>query len=116
MAKMTEKLAREIVYERSGGLCERCGYGRATNWHHRRAAGRIWTPENGLHLCGSGTTLCHGWVTEHPMISKEWGWVVSNYAQPHSEPVVRWGVWTLLLPDGGVVPVYDKPLPGPWPS
>lgn len=114
MAKMTVKLAREIVYARSGGRCERCALVPGTNWHHRRAAGRIWTPENGLHLCGSGTTGCHGWVTEHPTISKEWGWVVSNYAVPLDQPVVRFGVWVMLHQDGGITRLA-RPLPGPWP-
>jgi hypothetical protein len=103
MTKMNEKLARKIVYERSGGICEKCGWGRATNWHHRRAAGRVWAPENGLHLCGSGTTGCHGWITEHPEISRAHGWSVSNYADPGTTPAHLWFGWRLLTPDGGVL-------------
>ena len=116
MPKMTVKLAREIVYARSLGICEMCACRRATNWHHRQSRGRVWTPENGLHLCGSGTTGCHGWVTHHPELGREWGWVVSNAPafHPAEEPAVIKGVWHLLQPDGGLVRL-DRPLPGPWP-
>lgn len=92
---MNEKISREVVYARSGGDCEvrypRVCLGRATNWHHRRAAGRIWTPANGLHVCGSGTTGCHGWITHHPAMAREFGWTVSNYTDAdvvHLVPVV----------------------------
>lgn len=92
---MNEKQAREIVYERSEGWCEVAvnGFclGRAGNWHHRGTVGRIWTPANGLHLCGSGTTGCHGWITEHPKISLAMGWSVSSFTDldaVHLVPVV----------------------------
>ena len=99
--------AREIVAARSGGLCERCGRAPATNWHHRRArsAGGAWSPENGLHLCGSGTTGCHGEVTVNPRISYERGWSVRSTANPADVPVWLAGKgWHHLLPDGGIRP------------
>lgn len=61
---------REAIEERSGGWCEArlplvC-MGAATNIHHRlpEGAGGPATMANLIHLCGSGTTGCHGWV-EH---------------------------------------------------
>lgn len=97
-------LARKIVYERSEGWCEvalrgRC-FGRAGNWHHRRAAGRIWTPANGLHVCGSGTTGCHGWITENSRLAMARGWVVSNFVSAevvHLVPVDLRGERSVLL-------------------
>jgi hypothetical protein len=104
---MNVRMAREIVYARSERVCERCGLCRATNWHHRRAAGRIWTPENGLDLDGSGTTGCHGWVTEHPELAKRYGWVVRERQSPLWVPVLIVGRWHYLTRDGQKVPVRD---------
>jgi hypothetical protein len=102
-----EAKARAVVAARSGGLCERCGRAPATNWHHRqgRSAGGVWSPENGLHLCGSGTTGCHGEVTVNPRISYERGWSVRSTADPAAEPVWLAGRgWHYLDADGGVRP------------
>lgn len=47
--------------------CVLCG-GRASNWHEKVTRGRGGPRDafNAVPLCGSGTTGCHGWVTEHP--------------------------------------------------
>lgn len=102
---MREPQARKLVYARSQGRCEICDAREATNFHHRQSHGRIWTPQNGLHLCGSGTTGCHGWVTEHPRISRDLGWMVSNFlptTAPGETPALVCGRWCVLLRDGGL--------------
>lgn len=50
----------------SDQLCVRCGR-RASNWHERVSRGRGGPRDsfNAVPICGSGTTGCHGWVTEH---------------------------------------------------
>lgn len=114
---MNQNTARAVVYERSQGWCEvalrgHC-LGRATNWHHRRSAGRVWTPANGLHLCGSGTIGCHGWVTEHPRLAMARGWIVSNYVAAdvvHLVPVDLRGEREVLLHP--VKPLYLGVAPG----
>jgi hypothetical protein len=96
------------VAARSGGRCEAgidgC-YGTATNIHHRqRRAGGNHTAANLMHLCGSGTTGCHGWITEHPALSRAAGWIVSFAGDPASDPVryrCRSLVW--LTEDGRMV-------------
>lgn len=101
-----EREARRIVAERSGGVCEMCGAARATNWHHRKNAsqGGLWCPSNGLHLCGSGSTGDHGWVTEHPtQAHDDGGWVVWSHEDPAAVPVLVAGRgWVLLGADGSV--------------
>jgi hypothetical protein len=114
---MNEATARRLVYARSQGICEICWQSRGTNWHHRRSAGRIWTPENGLHLCGSGTTGCHGWVTTHPSVSRQLGWMVSNSVAPervHAVLALLHGRWMTLEPDGAahVIPWHLRAPPG----
>lgn len=117
---MSESMARELVYGRSSHWCEvrREGtcLGVAGNWHHRKSAGRVWTPSNGLHLCGSGTTGCHGWITEHPADAYKNGWMVRSSADPALAPVYAWrphatGPQWLLLDDyGGAVEIEGAEL------
>ena len=65
-----ERSTREAVCNRSGGRCEICGE-IATNMHHRkkRSQGGQWSPANVLHLCGTGTTGCHGYFENHPKVA-----------------------------------------------
>lgn len=102
---MGETTARKILYARSERVCERCGRRRATNAHHRRAAGRVWSAENLLDLCGSGTTGCHGFVTDQEVaLSREYGWVVLSGHDPLWTPTLvstRHGFrWCYLTRDG----------------
>lgn len=114
--------SRALVRARSGGMCEVCGLTPATNIHHRRARGMggtrraIHTPDWLLHLCGSGTQGCHGYVEAHPELSYAKGWKLRYYQHPSTAPVEltpRWYIsdsppvqlrWVLLQPDGTVKP------------
>ncbi len=51
--------------------CVRCGV-RGSNRHERlpRSQGGLRDEFNTVVLCGSGTTGCHGWVTEHPNLAE----------------------------------------------
>jgi hypothetical protein len=81
---------RNGVLKRDGYRCQRCGrvIGFGANLQHRRAraaGGRgagspINMPENLIALDGSGTTGCHGWITEHPEEARTFGWEVSSNA------------------------------------
>lgn len=105
---MSIESARKIVYARSHNVCEvqipGVCYGTAGNWHHRRSAGRVWTPANGLHLCGSGTTGCHGWITEHPRDSRDHGWSLRSTEDWNLVPVWLHGSRWVWLSD--TQPVY----------
>jgi hypothetical protein len=66
---MNQGKARKFVRDRSDGRCEArllgiC-LGRAMSFHHRlrRSQGGLWTPSNGLDVCGDGTRGCHGALT-----------------------------------------------------
>ena len=110
-----ERVARRIVYRRSGGWCEGCDKRPATDWHHRlnRSQGGLWQASNGLHLCPA----CHWWVTHHPIAAHDrFGW----HCEPHEVPararvwLARRG-WCLLSDPGDVTPVDDDPaLLHPW--
>jgi hypothetical protein len=103
---VNEAQARDLLYARSERVCERCGMRRATNAHHRRAPGRVWSPENLLDLCGTGTTGCHGFVTcEEVALSREFGWVVRRDWDPLWIPVLQFRRWVFLTRDGLVVPL-----------
>lgn len=101
---MTPK-SRQILLDRSGGICEVCGIASATNWHHRknRSQGGGDELSNALHLCGSGTTGCHGRITEHPAESYRCGWSVRSGHDPLTTPVLRRREWVLLDNEGTVI-------------
>lgn len=84
---------RNQLRERSQGFCERCGMARATNVHHRKNRSQLGGNElsNLLHLCGSGTTGCHGFITANPKLSYENGWSVKSHDDPATIPVMYRG-------------------------
>ena len=112
---------RAKLHERAMGCCERCGKPGATNAHHRlnQSQGGPDTLSNLLLMCGSGTTGCHGWVTQHPDDAQAHGFTVKlgqltlSRTEPvtvSTEPVRRWSrvlgraEWVLLDDDGGITP------------
>ncbi len=81
--KDVTKADREAVYERDGHCCQRCGvYAYGGSIHHRvnKSVGGDSRPANLVLLCGSGTTRCHGWVTQNPAKAATTGWAVPSYA------------------------------------
>lgn len=76
---MNENTCRALVRERSGGMCEArlkdvCR-GPGESMHHRwkRSHGGLWSPANVLHVCGSGTTGCHGYIEGNPVTAMRRG-------------------------------------------
>ena len=103
----SERSTREAVAGRSNGRCEWCG-ATATNIHHRKnvSQGGLWSPVNCLHICGSGTTGCHGYFTQHPEHAYRVGVSVHRNEDPADVPV--------LTPNGPLWLSDDisPPLPG----
>jgi len=93
---------RAALKARSDGICEICGTAEATNWHHRkdRSQGGDNSLSNAMHLCGSGTTGCHGMVTEHPKDAYTYGWSVRSGLSPVEVKVLRRGMWVRLADNG----------------
>lgn len=85
---------REAILSRDGHRCVRCGM-QSTQIHHRRPRGMGGTtqqstdePANGVVLCGSGTTGCHGWVESHRSQAVSDGLIVSQGQEPATVPVL----------------------------
>jgi hypothetical protein len=95
---VSEQRAREVVYERSGHVCEVCGHRRATEWHHRRnrSQGGPWEPSNGLHICNP----CHRHITANPAEAFEEGWTVRSWEDWKTKPVKLWQGYCVLSDDG----------------
>lgn len=121
---MSEQTARRTVMARNNGMCEAqiagvC-QGRATNYQHRKlrkhcARQELWLPSNGLAVCGSGTTGCHGWMTSgHVAEAHDWGWDVRSAWDPWEwrvwihNPNHVGGTWYFLNDDGSVEFVSDE--------
>lgn len=92
-----------VVHGRSEWVCEMCGKARASEHHHRRARGmggtrRESTSEasNCLHACRN----CHRVAEMNRDLAKTLGWLVDQYSDPASTPVVYRG-FPVLLDDLG---------------
>ncbi len=115
---MNEKTCRAIVYERANERCEVrvigfC-FGGATNYQHRKnrkhcTKTELWAPSNGLHVCGSGTTGCHGFIHANPKIAYGKGWMVHSWNTPADVPVMLHDNTPVFLGDDGS---YRTPEPG----
>lgn len=104
MSGFTPATVRLIV-DRDQGTCARCGAGvdpsrRGVGWsiHHRRPRGmggsrdpQVSSPVNGVVLCGSGTTGCHGWVEANREDARLMGWLVPQWRNPAEVPVRHHG-------------------------
>lgn len=55
---------------------------------------------NGIVLCGSGTTGCHGHVESHRDEARDHGWIVKQHEEPCDVPVTRLGFKYRLDEDG----------------
>ncbi|PVB19772.1 hypothetical protein D2E83_11435 [Mycobacteroides abscessus] len=109
-AEFTAK-ALELMQARSGGDCEVmwpgvCGGG-ALQFHHRRTRGMGGTKRlsskhasNGLAAC----LWCHGHLEHGERLeAREFGFLVSQSAEPAKVPVFyRFSRWVLLSDDGTV--------------
>ncbi|PKW15956.1 hypothetical protein [Saccharopolyspora spinosa] len=110
---MSQRTARDLVAARSGWICEVCGSATATNFHHRKNAsqGGLWLPSNGLHLCGSGTTGCHGRITQNPADAYRLGWSVPSWQDPRAVTVFVFSHGMVLLDDAGRYLHTDQEVP-----
>lgn len=79
------------IDRREGQSCARCGKGIWENGsrHHRKFKSRGGGDEvsNGVLLCGSGTTGCHGWAHAHSDLAREAGFAVNSWEDPALVPI-----------------------------
>jgi len=93
----------DLVLERDQHSCVCCGEnlqgirGRDWSLHHRRGRGMGSTrrpetnlPANLVSVCGSGSTGCHGWLTENPALGREQGLVLTQQDDPAGVPAATW--------------------------
>lgn len=112
-----------LIYDRDRGCCFRCGavcapWRRGQDWsiHHRRPRGSggsslewVSRAANGVLLCGTGTTGCHGWAESNRTVARELGYLVPlNGTLTSSDvPIMRRdGTWWRLSDDGTMRQVF----------
>lgn len=69
---------RQVVRERDGGHCLRCGAA-GTQVHHRRRRGVRDGHQHGYENCVSLCHVCHAWVHAHPIDARDAGLIVSMH-------------------------------------
>lgn len=97
--------SREVVRERQGGQCARCG-NTYTALHHRmrrREGGHGWW--NLVGLCGT----CHGWAHANPGKAQEHGYILPIHIDdiPAAPIKTVWG-WVTFDLDGEMTLVSDN--------
>jgi 5-methylcytosine-specific restriction protein A len=99
------RAARQVLIDRSGGMCEICGMAPPADAHHRRPRSAGGTrradanlPSNGLMLCRD----CHSLVESRREFALDRGWLVRQGQSPADVPLVYQGNWALLGDDGFV--------------
>lgn len=92
------------IEERDLSRCARCGrfIAEGGNKHHRkfRSRGGKGNIANGVLLCGSGTTGCHGWAHHNIADATAEGFIVSSWEEATLVAVHTWRGWMLLADDG----------------
>lgn len=114
----------ELIWERDRGRCAMCGRplrreARGFEWsaHHIQPRGMggskdpvIGSASNGVLLCGSGTTGCHGHVESHREDAEKLGYIIRRgVLRPGHVPIKHFlhGV-VYLNPDGTVRPAESE--------
>lgn len=121
------KPVEALIIARDLGNCARCGRhvvhlqrGIAWSIHHRRSRGMGGTSiewvngaANGIILCGSGTTGCHGEVERRDVDAYASGFLIRRGVQKADEVAIRHKTLGLvyLTDGGGWVPVEEGPTP-----
>lgn len=68
---------RQQVWERSNGMCERCGWAAMTDVHHLAGRGGV-DPHRLANLAGM-CRACHEWAHANPAAARDQGWMVSRH-------------------------------------
>lgn len=112
-SRSVERAARKLVDLRDGQSCRRCGrsvLGVLSSVHHRLNKGNggsalLERASVLVRLCGSGTTGCHGWVTEHPTDAGILGYLLPRNnpdIDPTKEALFTIDGWVLLDDNGDI--------------
>lgn len=111
---------RQVVLERAQGRCEVCGlhlhadgegWARDHSFHHRQARGAGGTSREGVNdatnlllVCGTGISMCHGWIESQRAQAYAFGLLVKHPTDPVTVPLIVFpGRRVLLTLDGHYV-------------
>lgn len=122
MTGFSKAVVAQII-DRDGASCVMCGSNvnldaRGADWsiHHRRPRGmggsrsaEVSCPANGLVLCGSGTTGCHGRVEASRSWAMTHGFLVPQWRDPELVPVVHWLLGLAFPTEDGWAPIPQGP-------
>lgn len=127
VADFTTK-TRRVIIRRDGGRCQWCGFAlflsldplstprRQYSLQHRRPRGMggskdpaLGSPANGLLVCGTGTTLCHGFIEQHREAATARGFLIPRLGDISEFPVIDFSERIWLLDDAGNADLVSAP-------
>lgn len=112
-----------LIMKRAQNRCERCGDpvqgDRGFHWsiHHREPRGQggsklahLGAASNGVLLCGSGVTGCHGWVERNRQLATVQGFLVSRLGRSRpAETMLSHGLFGIVfLHDDGTFTKVER--------
>lgn len=103
---------RQVIQDRSQGICEICGIRPVQQHHHRRPRGMgssrradTNTPANAIGACEPD----HRYIEANRSEALEKGWLVRQGHSPEDTFMLYRGEWAYLTVDGGVEYLKDMP-------
>lgn len=114
-------VVRQTIIDRDNGRCQSCGRNADADvmgysMQHRAARQMGGTNEpykgrasNGILLCGSGVTGCHGFFEAHGNEAERLGFAVASWADPLTVPVLTYAGWRYLCDNGTAWPTIAPP-------
>lgn len=94
-----------LVRERAGGWCERCGLKRGYEFHHRRPRGMGGSRLDDTNVASNALLLdrdCHADIESERAEAINQGWLVTQNHPPIDIPVRYRGAWVYLDDLGGL--------------
>lgn len=118
MSTQITPATRQLLAERSGGVCEVCARRRATEASHRRPRGMGGTSIKARHLAASLLHLCHDChqgphgIERDREHAKSMGWLLGPLDSPTETPVwlaTKYGTGWWMLDDDGCYTACETP-------
>lgn len=106
------KTTVNLVLARAAGFCERCGFARLEQIHHRKPRGSGGTSDPAINLPSNLLAICspcHLTIESDRTVAYQQGWLVHRQHDPAKSPVWLAGVgFAFLNVDGSITQTEEE--------